>query len=157
MEDVNDLKLYHAQMEGFTGSSDHFFVANSEDQARDIIYNMYGGKSGGYRKNQIGVCEIEVEGYVIQVKPKLLEIFQKEVPGFGFETYKIILPNGKEIVNPYKNRVMNVEALNPHVGERILLHVYNGEEFRFKEEVTLLPSMETPFGGYNPHFKYDEE
>lgn len=70
MESEKSLKLYHASMEGFITDTEEFVVANDKEHAKDIIHKMYGGNSGGYRKDQIHVSEVEVDGYVIQVVPK---------------------------------------------------------------------------------------
>jgi hypothetical protein len=85
-----------------------------------------------------------------------VQIFQNETCSGIFDTYKIILPDGQEIVNQDKNQTMNIDCLDQYVGETVVHHVYNGLEHIVSEEVTLKPSMTTPFGGKVPLFDYDE-
>lgn len=60
------MKLYHAQMESFTCPIDQCVVAETEEQARELVYRGF-GRHNGFLKKHIGVYEVEVEGYDIQV------------------------------------------------------------------------------------------
>lgn len=87
----------------------------------------------------------------------MLEIFQIDNTGGGFETFKIILPTGEEFVNQNKNRGMSMEILKPYVGEKAKLHMYHESEFMYTEIVTIEKILENPRGSDVPMFSFDEE
>jgi hypothetical protein len=66
---MSKLKLYHAKMDDSISGIDEFVVAETEEQVKEIVYKPY-DKSDGFSKEDIGVYEVLVDGYDIQLSKK---------------------------------------------------------------------------------------
>jgi hypothetical protein len=87
----------------------------------------------------------------------LLQLYQNETETGLMDTYKIILPDGTELMKDCDDGMMDVSVLDSYIGERAVLHIYNNKEHMISEEVTLRANVDSPFGGRVPNYQYDEE